>query len=390
MDAFPALSFDRPVALFQVPEGAPGAGDRRVFVAEQGGRILALGEGATASSVSVLLDLSPRTLSVSSFDGLLSAALHPGWGESFLLAVSYTPYPARAGSLVTALSLFASFDSGATLDPASERRLLTVTHPWADHPAGATAFGPEGALYWGVGDGGSVGDPLEHAQDTRSLLGKVLRIDVRPAPAGTAPAASADATAGLPYSAPAGNPFAGSPAGGRAELFAWGFRDPRSLSFDRFTGELWVADRGQNSWEEVDRVAGGGNYGWNIREGEHCFRDVPCDRPDLVGPAAEYSREEGCAVTGGFVYRGGVFPALAGSYLFGDLCSGRIWALRPGKKGKLERRLLADTPLSIAALAEGRGGTPFLIDRAGGRIYRLVPAGTAAAQGAPGGAPGGN
>ncbi len=344
--AFPALTFQLPVAALQ----APGDG-ARWFVAEKRGRVLAFPPGA--ATVSTFVDVADRVDAAPGEAGLLGLAFHPGWqanGQAFL---SYTAPGTGAGvALVSRLSRFRTRDGGATLDPASEEILLSVDQPFANHNGGHLAFGPDGFLYLGLGDGGSGGDPQGHGQNPQTLLGAMLRLDV---------------DGGTPYAIPPGNPFA--QGGGRPEIFAWGFRNPWRWSFDRATGDLWCGDVGQRDWEEVDRVRVGGNYGWNVREGTRCFATSPCDDPTLVDPVAEYSHAEGCSITGGYVYRGGAIPSLAGTYVYGDFCSGTVWGLDPAAP---QPRVLAQSGRRISSFVQGSDGELYLLDYASGGIFQLI------------------
>src|SRR5262249_54636119 len=218
-------------------------------------------------------------------------------------------YTAATGNIT--ISRFRVSDDPDTADPSSESVILTIDHhQFENHNGGQIAFGPDGFLYAGTGDGGGAGDTLENAQKRSALLGKLLRIDVE--------------SGAPPYSVPATNPFGN-------EVWAYGLRNPWRFSFDRATGDLYVGDVGQDSWEEVDfqpvTSKGGENYGWNIMEGNHCFQ-VDCSRDGLTPPIAEHDHDAGCSVIGGYVYRGSRFPAMQGLYFYSDFCSGRIWALR--------------------------------------------------------------
>jgi len=223
---------------------------------------------------------------------------------------------------------------------------------------------PDGTLWIGTGDGGSAGDPQGNGQRRTTLLGKLLRID--PLAAGSAP-----------YTVPPDNPFAGR-TDARGEIWAYGLRNPWRFSFDRATGDLWIGDVGQDRWEEVDRVpagdAGGRNFGWNVMEGKHCFApSTGCGTEGLTLPVAEYDHGQGCAITGGFVYRGAAIPALIGTYLYADSCSGRIWGLDAAAEVP-KSRLLASTGASIASFGEDDSGELFVADIAGGAVSRLVAA----------------
>ena len=234
-----------------------------------------------------------------------------------------------------------------------ERILLTVAQPYPNHNGGMVEFGPDGFLYIALGDGGSACDPGNRGQNKNELLGKLLRIDV---------------DHGSPYAIPSDNPFAAG--GGRPEIFAYGLRNPWRFSFDRQTGELWAADVGQHLWEEIDIVKRGGNYGWRVMEGAHCFLPREgCVRGDLIQPVSEYGHDKGrCSITGGYVYRGSRLPALRGAYVYGDYCSGEIFALVEGKQ-----QLLLKTNLAIASFGQDHDGELFVVDH-GGSIHRLVEA----------------
>lgn len=351
--AFPALVFANPVAAHQPP------GDRsRWFVVEQGGRVLLFPNDPGASATTVFADLRDRVVAGGEL-GLLGLAFHPGFGANGQVFLSYTGDP--GGALVSRVSRFRAAAGGGALDAGSEEVLLTVDQPFSNHNGGQIAFGPDGFLYVGLGDGGAGGDPLGHGQNPSTLLGAILRIDV-------------DAAA--PYGIPADNPFAAG--GGRPEVYAWGLRNPWRWSFDRETGELWAGDVGQGQWEEVNRIVRGGNYGWNRREGAHCFRTPDCDAAGLIDPVAEYSHAEGCSITGGYVYRGAALPQLLGTYVYGDYCSGRVWGLGPAAGGRPAPRVLLESGLSISSFAEDLDGELYVLDHAGGRLHRFVPAPAAA------------
>ena len=248
-------------------------------------------------------------------------------------------------------------------DPASEEVILTVPQPFANHNGGQLAFGPDNNLYIGMGDGGSGGDPLNNGQSPGTLLGKLLRIDVE--------------SGVRPYRVPPDNPFLLS-AGYLPEIWALGLRNPWRFSFDRGTGDLYIGDVGQNSFEEIDFQAAGDlvgrNYGWNIMEGDSCYPPgtVGCDRTGLALPVFVYDHALGCSVTGGHVYRGSAFPSLQGVYLFGDLCSGRIWGIR--KNGAAwDNAVLADnTALTITTFGEDESGNVYVVNYATGDLLRIL------------------
>lgn len=351
---FPNLGFSRPVAFLQ----ASGA-DPRWFVVEQGGVIRVFADSQAASSASTFVDISARVGDSSGEKGLFGIAFDPDFATNGYAYISYT----RSGPpLVSHVSRFTSSDGGQTLDAASETVILTLDQPFANHNGGHITFGPDGFLYVGFGDGGSANDPGDRAQDTTNLFGTIVRIDVTP----------------LPYTIPNDNPFAGNPrcpAGtglsACPEIFALGLRNPWRFSFDRNSGDLWAGDVGQNAWEEVDQVVNGSNYGWRIREGAHCNTSVPdpCITAGLTDPVAEYDHSLGASITGGYVYRGTAIAGLAGSYVFGDFISGRIFRLAPGSSA-LEAVL--ESRLSISSFGEGRDGELYVVDYGGGTLQKIV------------------
>jgi glucose/arabinose dehydrogenase len=296
-----ASGLERPVGIANA-----GDGSGRLFILEQVGRIRIVRDGELLSSP--FLDISGRVGSSASEQGLLGLAFHPGYAENGLFFVNYTD---QQGDTVVARFSVSADPNRA--DPASEAQILTLPQPAGNHNGGHLAFGPDGYLYVGTGDGGGAGDQYGNGQNGGTLLGAMLRLDVDGA---------------QPYLIPAGNPFVDNPAV-RDEIWALGLRNPWRYSFDRLTGDLYIADVGQNQYEEVNYqpadAPGGLNYGWPIMEGMHCFpADRDCARAGLTQPVVEYQHAQGCSVTGGYVYRGQEFPALTGIYLFGDFCSGRI------------------------------------------------------------------
>jgi len=349
--AFGGLSFSRPVAMVPVPSK-----DNEWLVAEKAGSIYKVVQQGSDFSKQLFLDISDR-VEAPGEGGLLGLAFHPQYDQNGEIFVSYT----TAGSpLISTVSRFTGA-VGANPDPNSEQVLLQLDQPYSNHNGGEVAFGPDGYMYLGFGDGGSEGDPQGNAQNTTSLFGKMLRLDVNN---------------GQPYAIPADNPFAAG--GGRGEIYALGMRNPWRWSFDRQTGQFWVADVGQDAWEEIDIVQKGGNYGWNIKEGSHCYNIVNCDSvaqaAKAIDPVAEYSHSEGCSVTGGYVYRGQLIKSLQGRYIFGDFCSGRIWSLTQ-TNGGYDRKLLFESNLSISSFAEDNHGEIYVVHYRGG-IYKIVPAGT--------------
>jgi uncharacterized repeat protein (TIGR01451 family) len=242
----------------------------------------------------------------------------------------------------------------------SEEILLTIEQPFANHNGGQIAFGPDGYLYIGMGDGGSNGDPQGNGQRPETLLGKLLRIDVE--------------SGVTPYAIPANNPFVQSRFY-RGEIWALGLRNPWRFSFDRQTGDLYLGDVGQGSHEEINFQSrasfGGENYGWNIMEGKHCFNSDSCNQTGLVLPIVEYSHSEGCSVTGGVVYRGQQYPRLQGLYFYSDYCSGTIWGLKVTSTA-VQQGLLLDSGYSISTFGEDEAGETYVADHGGGTIYRIT------------------
>lgn len=291
--------FDRPIDLVPYP-------GNRWLVAEQDGQVLLL--ASNGGSLGTVLD---RSVSRSSNEeGLLSIALDPAFPTRPYL---YTYYSAPDGERRTVLSRYEITGDAAVAS--SELVILEVPQPFSNHNGGAVRFGPDGMVYLGLGDGGSGGDPQGNGQNRSTLLGSVLRIDV------------ANAWAAVPYVVPSNNPFVGV-ADARAEIWAYGFRNPWRMAFDSATGALWVGDVGQGDVEEVDIVTRGGNYGWNRLEGRDCYSPPSgCSTQGTTLPVASYRHDRGCSITGGVVYRGSAIPELRGHYLYGDFCSGRIWAL---------------------------------------------------------------
>lgn len=290
---------------------SPPGDTTRLFIVEQTGTIRILKGGALLPRP--FLDVSGR-VSHGTEQGLLGLAFHPGYATNRKFYVDYTD---GAGDTRVVEFLTSGDPDSAS---ATERPILLVDQPYSNHNAGQLAFGPDGYLYVGLGDGGSAGDPEDRAQNPSELLGKMLRIDVN----------ARDPGAGTEYSIPADNPFVGR-SGYRPEIWALGLRNPWRYSFDRATGTLYIADVGQNLYEEVDVEppgSGGRNYGWNVMEGLHCYNAGSCNQAGLTLPIVEYSHDSGCSITGGYVYRGRAIPDLEGTYFYGDYCSGLIRSLR--------------------------------------------------------------
>ena len=352
VEAFGGLAFGRPVELAVYPVGPePGSS---LFVAEQDGRVVVLRDvlgGGMPGGEELLLDISGQVARGGEEEGLLSVAVDPLFTANGHLWVYYS---ATGVPRSTRLSRF-TVDLAA--DPGSELVIIEVEQPFPNHNGGAIRFGPDGMLYLGFGDGGSGGDPMAHAQNVATLLGSVIRIDVR------------EASAAAPYAIPADNPFAGV-GGAREEIWAFGLRNPWRMAFDREGGALWLGDVGQGAVEEIDVIERGANYGWNRLEGSRCF-DPPsgCNAAGTVPPVAEYGHDLGCSVTGGVVYRGGEVPSLAGSYLFADFCSARVWALPVAGGEAVE---VARSPRGVVSFGVDLRGEVYLLTFAG-PILRIAP-----------------
>lgn len=335
----------------------PDDNSGRLFVVGQGGTIRIIENGAVLPQP--FLDISSKVVLQDEM-GLLGVTFHPGFQASRKFYVNYVRNSGGQFQSVIAEYQVSAMNPDQA-DPASERILLTVdqVNNFPNHKAGQLAFGPDGFLYFGLGDGGGEGDPLGHGQSTQTLLGKMMRIDVN----STSP--------GLPYAIPADNPFAAG--GGRPEIYAIGFRNPWRFSFDRSSGRLFLADVGQNNFEEVDIVQKGGNYGWSIMEGDHCFNPPSgCNMTGLILPIIEISHPEAEAVIGGFVYHGTALTGLQGRYIFGDL-SGKIWSLTENPPNTFTRSVLAVPGFSISSFGQDSAGELYVVDFSNGRVLKIVP-----------------
>ena len=349
-EMFNGAAFYVPVAMRQ----APGDNDH-YYVVEKNGTIDRM---AADGSGTIALSLRDRVQETANEEGLLGFDFHPDWPNTPEIFVNYTA--GDADSPTTRISRFTA--DGDSFDPDSEEILLTVEQPYSNHNGGNVLFGPDGYLYAGFGDGGSSGDPHGNGQNTDALLGKMLRIDVNTASG---------------YTIPADNPFADG-VGGAPEVYAWGLRNPWRFSFDSASGDLWVGDVGQNKWEEIDIVERGGDYGWSVMEGAHCFKPANnCDQTGLIQPVYEYSHNNGSASeVGGYVYHGTAIPALAGHYLFADTILGRLWTLEPDENGVMQLVVLIDSlGFQPTSFAEDANGELYLLDYGGGLIYRIDPGG---------------
>ena len=353
--AFPHLTFTRPVFLTHSNDETD-----RVFVVQQDGVIKVFPNDSSASAATTFLDVSQKLSGTDGEEGLLGLAFDPRYVENGYFYVNYTtPDPRR--TVVARYSVSQGDPDSA--DPQSELRILEVWQPYSNHNGGMLMFGEDGYLYVGMGDGGSGGDPEDRAQNLDSLLGKMLRLDV-------------DSTSGQNnYAIPPDNPLVGNLRGFREEIYAWGFRNPWRYSQDPATGQIWVGDVGQDIWEEVNLLQRGGNYGWRFMEGTHCFNPSSgCDTTGLIMPVTEYSHgADGCSVTGGYVYRGSKRPDLFGAYIYGDFCSGKIWALYLEGGEVTAESLLVDSPYSISSFGVDQRNELYLCDLYGGTILTFAP-----------------
>lgn len=341
-----ASGLKQPVAI----TAAPLSADKRLFIVEQAGVIKILqADGSVANQA--FLDISSKVLNSGEM-GLLGMAFSPNYAKDGYFFINYID---KNQNTVIARYHAPSVDKA---DPASEQKILTLKQPYTNHNGGALLFGPDGYLYAALGDGGSGGDPQNRAQNLNSLFGKILRLDVSQ----------------LPYKVPVSNPFANQ-TGRRAEIWAYGLRNPWRFSFDRKTSELFIADVGQGDIEEIDLEPagskGGNNYGWRCFEGNKDFNIAGCKSPEnYTVPILEYGHSENrCSVTGGYVYRGQKFPALDGKYFYADFCGGQLYTAEK-VNGQWQSSLIAKTPYQISTFGEDEGGELYLADYSGD-IYQL-------------------
>jgi glucose/arabinose dehydrogenase len=338
-----------------------GDGSGRIFVLEKRG-IVHLLEG-NALAPTPFLNIEDRVRSSGFEQGLLGMAFDPNFVESGFFFVYYTD---QSGA--TLLSRFAVDGSEADqADPASEFLVLSMEQPAANHNGGMIAFGPDGYLYVGPGDGGGANDRFNHGQNPNTLLGAMLRLDVTSNP-------------DVPYTVPDDNPWVEAQLNGSEvldEIWAIGLRNPWRFSFDRVTGDLWIADVGQNRIEEINWThsdSGGGlNYGWPIMEGSECFQAATCETTGLELPVIEYGRQSPhCSVTGGYVYRGEAYPSLAGVYFYSDYCSGYVWAAVPAEDGTVTSYEVLQSGFQVTSFGEDEAGELYLTDFTNGAVYRII------------------
>jgi glucose/arabinose dehydrogenase len=350
--AQPQLALTQVATGLSRPDGIVSAGDSRLFIVLQTGQIVIYdGTRVLPTPFLDIQALISSGIQGQSERGLLGLAFDPRHNGFF-----YVHYTNGSGNIV--ISRYSVSSNPDRADFSSGTVVITIPHPnFGNHNGGQLQFGPDGFLYIGPGDGGSGGDPNNNAQNRSVLLGKILRIDVST----------------LPYRVPSSNPFGN-------EIWAYGLRNPWRFSFDRVTGDLWIADVGQDLWEEVDlqpaTSIGGENYGWNIMEGLHCFKPPNnCERTGLVLPIIEYGHNNGaCSITGGYRYRGSRYPRMYGIYFYGDYCNGNIWGAMQQIDGSWTSQTLLTTRLAISSFGEDQNGELYVADL-GGAIYQITDAG---------------
>lgn len=337
----------RPVALTH-------AGDERLFIAEQRGLVRVIRAGETLPEP--FLDVADRISIDGSERGLLGIAFHPNYSDNGYFYVVYTNLD--GDSELTRFTV--SADDPDRADPSSASLILRVPQPFGNHNGGQLLFGPDGYLYAGFGDGGAVGDPEDNAQNPATVLGAIIRLNV---------------DSGAPYKIPADNPFRDE-SGAPYATWQIGLRNPWAFSFDPASGDLFIADVGQEGPEEINFLpagVAGANFGWPVREGDRCFESAVCPSRGLEPPVVTYEHDEGCAVIGGYVYRGGRFPSLDGNYFFSDFCQGTLWALR--HNGDIwVRRVVANLGAPVSALGVGVDGELYIVNYDAGEVWQITAA----------------
>lgn len=334
--------------------------DPRLFIVEKGGRIRIVKNGQLL--VTPFLDIS-KLVSNGNEQGLLGLAFHPDYATNRFFYVNYTDR--TTPNSFTRVARYRAISANSDIaDANSAQTILSVEQPFSNHNGGFITFGDDGMLYIALGDGGSGGDPQGNGQNRGTLLGSLLRIDVN----GSSP--------GNPYTIPPGNPFEeGNINGDRAEIWAYGLRNPWRLSFDRQAGLIFIGDVGQNSWEEVSvspSTTGGLNYGWNIMEGTNCFASNPCNMNGLIIPVLEYANGQNCSITGGYVYRGSLIPGIQGHYFYSDFCSGFLRSFVYANGMATDQRVWTVGNLgSVASFGEDASGELYILSF-NGNVYRLV------------------
>jgi glucose/arabinose dehydrogenase len=345
-NAFPNLTFSSPLFLTHADDNTD-----RIFVVERSGRIKVFLNSSSALLAKEFLDIRDR-VSSGGEKGLLGLAFHPDYSINGYFYVNYT----TANS--TVISRFQITSNPDSADKNSEFQILTFNQPQGNHNGGWVGFGPnDGYLYIATGDGGGGGDPDNYAQRINTLLGKILRIDI---------------DGGTPYAIPATNPFYDSTGNVAREIYAWGMRNPWRCSFDPVTGWLWAGDVGQGSWEEIDLIENGKNYGWRCYEGTHTYNTSGCNYPEYINPIWEYAHGAECSITGGYVYRGPSVPELEGKYIYGDYCSSKIWSLEYDGITPTVNQYLLNATGSLTSFGVDQQNELY-ITSFNGNIYRFAP-----------------
>jgi glucose/arabinose dehydrogenase len=350
VEAYPNLNFDQPIFYTSANDHS-----NKVYVVERKGIIKSFDNNPDVASAQVFLDLSSQIDSDYIEKGLLGLAFHPDFQKNGYFYVNYT---SKNKTNIARFTLDSQNPNVADL--ASQKILLSFAQPYDNHKGGQLAFGPDGYLYIATGDGGSAGDPQKNAQNLRTYLGKILRLDI-------------DKSSGnKEYSIPPDNPFAGNSAGYLEEIYAYGLRNPWRFSFAKESGLLWAGDVGQDRREEIDIIEKGQNYGWNIMEGTLKYSSASgVNVKDLVPPIWEYGRSQGGCVIGGYAYYGQNLPSLRGVYIYGDYISGRIWALQLDKNNVPSNQELLKTDLQISSFGLDNNQELYIADLRG-KIYKIT------------------
>ena len=349
-----AVSLHRVASGLRRPVYLTHAGDSRLFVAEQRGKIRVIEHGEVL--MEPFLDLGEHISIDGSERGLLGLAFHPNYIENGFFYVVYT----NLDGDTDLVRYQVSEENANRADPASGAPILQILQPFGNHNGGQLAFGPDGYLYAGFGDGGALGDPEDNAQNPETLLGAILRLDIDGA---------------FPYAVPKDNPYEGE-NGRLLETWQIGLRNPWAFSFDRATGALYVSDVGQEGPEELNFLPAGVsgiNFGWPLREGESCYEAELCASEGLQAPILTYEHDEGCAIIGGYVYRGRQYPSLAGTYFFSDFCQGTLWSLRFTEDG-WERTSVYEAETAVSSIGEDNSGELYILTYSSGEVWRIASA----------------
>jgi len=355
LQAFPNLTFTSPIFLTHSNDGT-----NRIFVVQQNGliKVFPNDSNVTSANVKTFLDVSNKISASSGEEGLLGLAFHQNYISNGYLYLNYT----APGPLRTVISRFkVSQTDPNKADSLSEYRILQINQPYTNHNGGCIMFGLDGYLYIGMGDGGSGGDPLNNAQNTHVLLGKILRLNIN------------DTTSTTRYKIPVTNPFYNDTTLGRGEIYCWGMRNPWRFSQDPVTGFIYCGDVGQGVWEEIDILQNGKNYGWRVMEGLVCYNPSSgCDTSGKTLPVKVYNHTSGaCSVTGGYVYRGNRRPELRGAYIYGDYCNGKIWMFRYNNGIVTSDSLLVTIPSSLSSFGTDQNNELYILGYSNGKIYRF-------------------